>query len=143
MAPPRRGQPRRGRFPGAPRERLGRPHRRARPARISRELLKRAALSISQAGYNTLMDILSARCRNILVPFSAGSESEQMFRARVFEERGLVRVLDERALSPENLAQAVDAALAAPLPAETGGIDLSGVETTARLILAMIAGKRG
>ena len=107
------------------------------------ELLKRAALSVSQAGYNTLMDILSARCRNILVPFAAGSESEQMFRARIFEERGLVRVLDEATLAPKTLAQAVDAALAAPPPAETGGIDLSGVETTARLILAMIATKRG
>lgn len=103
------------------------------------ELLKRAALSVSQAGYNTLMDILSARCRNILVPFAAGSESEQMFRARVFEERRLVRILDERSLTPETLAQAVDAALAAPPPAEECGIDLSGVETTARLILAMIA----
>ncbi len=107
------------------------------------ELLRRAALSVSQAGYNTLMDILEARCRNILVPFAAGSESEQMFRARVFEERRLVRVLDERALSPETLARAVDAALAAPPPAESGGIDLSGVETTARLILAMIARRRG
>lgn len=107
------------------------------------ELLKFAALSVSQAGYNTLMDILSARCRNILVPFSAGSESEQMFRARVFEERRLVRVLDERALSPESLGEAVNATLGAPPPAEIAGIDLTGVETTARLILAMIGSKRG
>ena len=106
-------------------------------------LLKHASISISQAGYNTLMDVLEAGCRNLLVPFAAGSESEQMFRARLFEKRGLVRVLDERALSPRTLAEAVDAAIAAPPPADAGGIDLSGVETTARMILAMIAGKRG
>lgn len=107
------------------------------------ELLKRAALSVSQAGYNTLMDILSARCRNLLVPFAAGSESEQMFRARLFEARGLVRVLDESKLTPATLAKAVDDALSGSPPAAVSGIDLSGVETTARLILAMIAGKRG
>jgi predicted glycosyltransferase len=106
-------------------------------------LLKRAALSISQAGYNTLMDVLQAGCRNILVPFAAGSESEQLFRARVFQQRGLVRVLDENALSPATLAEAADAAIAAPPPADMGGIDLTGVETTARMILDMIAGKRG
>jgi predicted glycosyltransferase len=107
------------------------------------KLLARAALSISQAGYNTLMDVLQARCRNVLVPFAAGSESEQMFRARVFEQRHLVRVLDEASLSPMTLAAATDAGLAAPPPAKAGSLDLSGVETTARLVLDMINGKRG
>lgn len=105
-------------------------------------LLKRAALSISQAGYNTLMDVLQAGCRTILVPFAAGSESEQTLRARVFERRGLVRVVDEAQLTAETLAAAVAAALAVAPPVGTGGIDLSGIETTARTILAMIAGKR-
>jgi predicted glycosyltransferase len=113
---------------------------RARPD--FRLLLSRAALSVSQAGYNTVMDILEAGCRNVVVPFAAGSESEQMFRARQLEARGLLAVLDEAALSPRTLAEAVDRALAAPKP-PAAAIDLSGVETTARLILAMLRAKRG
>jgi predicted glycosyltransferase len=88
------------------------------------------------------MDVLQAGCRTILVPFAAGSESEQTLRARVFERRGLVRVVDEAQLTAETLAAAVAAALAAAPPIGTGGIDLSGIETTARTILAMITGKR-
>ncbi|MFO1170472.1 MAG: glycosyltransferase [Hyphomicrobiaceae bacterium] len=113
------------------------------PARPDfRTLLTRAALSISQAGYNTVMDVLEAGCRNVVVPFAAGSESEQLFRARELEARGLLTVLDEAKLSPQSLANAVDTALAAPKPA-AARIDLTGIETTARLILAMLEGKRG
>lgn len=113
---------------------------RARPD--FRQLLSRATLSVSQAGYNTVMDILAAGCRNVVVPFAAGSESEQMFRARELEQRGLLRVLDEAMLSPKRLAEAIDQALAAAKP-PAATIDLSGVETTARLILAMLSAKRG
>jgi predicted glycosyltransferase len=107
------------------------------------DLLARAALSVSQAGYNTLMELVKAGCRNILVPFSAGKESEQMLRARVFERHGLVNVLDEAALTPSSLAGAVERALEAPPPQGPGGIDLDGVATTARTILGMIEAKRG
>ena len=48
----------------------------------------------------------------------------------------------EAKLSPQSLANAVDTALAAPKPA-AARIDLTGIETTARLILAMVEGKRG
>src|SRR2546423_8935766 len=37
-------------------------------------LLGAAALSISQAGYNTVAEILQARVRSVLVPFAAGDE---------------------------------------------------------------------
>lgn len=113
---------------------------RARPD--FRTLLARAALSISQAGYNTVLDVLEAGCRNVVVPFAAGSESEQLFRARELEARGLLNVLDEAALAPATLAAAVDAALAAPKPAKAE-IDLTGIETTARLVLAMLERTRG
>lgn len=113
---------------------------RARPD--FRILLARAALSISQAGYNTVMDVVEAGCRNVVVPFAAGSESEQLFRAVELEARGLLNVLDEATLSPQSLARAVDTAIAAPKPA-AARIDLTGIETTARLILAMLEAKRG
>ncbi|MBZ4138289.1 hypothetical protein JYG56_22835, partial [Escherichia fergusonii] len=52
-------------------------------------LLRGAALSISQAGYNTVCDVLRAQCRSILVPFTAGGETEQTVRANRLAALGL------------------------------------------------------
>lgn len=106
---------------------------RARPD--FRSLLGRAALSISQAGYNTVMDVLAAGCRCLVVPFAGGAESEQMSRARIFEQRRLLHVLDEGALTPEALAAAAERALTEPRPKTSRqSIDLDGIAATARLI---------
>jgi predicted glycosyltransferase len=48
-------------------------------------LLRGAELSISQAGYNTVCDLLVTGCRSILVPFTAGGETEQSVRASRLE----------------------------------------------------------
>ena len=68
-----------------------------------RSLLAGAALSISQAGYNTMMDLLIANCPAVVVPFSSGGENEQILRAREFERRGLLSVIEEVDLSPARL----------------------------------------
>jgi predicted glycosyltransferase len=52
-------------------------------------LLTGARLSVSQAGYNTVCDVLRAGCRSLLVPFAAGGETEQTVRALMLEELGL------------------------------------------------------
>jgi predicted glycosyltransferase len=101
-------------------------------------LLRNCVLSISQGGYNTIMDILRSRARAVIVPFAAGTETEQEFRARVLEERGLVTVVDPGSLSPENLAKAVDLALD-KVPA-VSLIDLKGAETTARIVAEYCGG---
>lgn len=104
---------------------------RARPD--FRELLGRAALSISQGGYNTALEVLVAGCRSIMVPFAAGGESEQALRCRLLAERGLVRVLSEEGLTPAGLADAVRCALAAPPP--SGAAPRSdGADVTVRLL---------
>jgi predicted glycosyltransferase len=54
------------------------------------------------------------------------------------EERGLVTVVDPGALSPENLASAVDQALD-KVPA-VGLINLKGAETTARIVAEHCSG---
>ena len=98
------------------------------------ELLARCTLSISQAGYNTLMDILQARCRAVVVPFAAGNETEQTDRARLFEARGLLHIADEAGLTAETLATAIARALEAPPPpAFTPALD--GAADTARLLI--------
>jgi predicted glycosyltransferase len=79
-------------------------------------LLPRAALSISQAGYNTVLDLMTAGCRALLVPFMTAGESEQMQRAKLLADRGLVRVISPTGLTAPALADAVEASLAAPPP---------------------------
>ena len=60
-------------------------------------LLNGAALSVSQAGYNTVCDILRAGCRSLLVPFSAGGETEQSVRAERLARLGLASFIAGRA----------------------------------------------
>ena len=66
---------------------------RARPD--FRALLARATLSISQGGYNTVMEVLAAGCRAVVVPYAGGLETEQTLRCELLAERGLFTVLDE------------------------------------------------
>ncbi len=70
------------------------------------DLLRHARLSISQAGYNTCVDLLQARCPAILVPFAAGNEREQTIRADAFKRRSLAAVLG----TDQTLDDAIDAA---------------------------------
>ena len=60
-----------------------------------RTLLRGARLSISQGGYNTLMEVLDAGVRAIVVPYAGGLESEQTLRADLFAAQGLVEVVRE------------------------------------------------
>ena len=96
-------------------------------------LLANCALSISQAGYNTLLETVQAGARAVAVPYAGGAETEQALRARCFAERGLLEILEESALTPQALAAAVDRAAARPRPA-TSGIDLDGARKSAALI---------
>jgi predicted glycosyltransferase len=77
-----------------------------------RALLGRSALSVSQAGYNTVAETLAAGVPAVLVPWGEGTESEQRDRAAALERRGRARVIRADALSPVSLARAADAALA-------------------------------
>jgi predicted glycosyltransferase len=95
--------------------------------------LKLAALSISQAGYNTTMDILRAGARAVVVPYETAGETEQRLRADLLAAKGLLTVLPADALSPTRLAAAVGEALAQPAMAARS-IDLSGAASTARLV---------
>lgn len=101
-------------------------------------LLRNCAVSVSQAGYNTTMEILDAGARAVLVPFAGGSETEQTLRATVLAERGRLQVVEESALAPEALAAAVDRAASGPRPTR-GAIDLRGAERSATLLAQWIA----
>ncbi|HXH03103.1 MAG TPA: glycosyltransferase [Candidatus Competibacteraceae bacterium] len=101
------------------------------------QLLARCALSVSQAGYNTVMDLLRAGTRAVLVPFQGSGETEQVLRAARLQALGLARVVEETQLSPATLAAAVDAALTTPqVPAPALALD--GAERSAALLASWL-----
>ncbi|MGV8073627.1 MAG: glycosyltransferase family protein [Syntrophobacteraceae bacterium] len=93
--------------------------------------LAAADLSISMAGYNTCMDILSTGVKAIVYPFP--QNREQRLRAIKLQDLGLLRVLDS--LNPESMAQAMRNALEEPYINAASVLDLSGASSTAALIL--------
>jgi predicted glycosyltransferase len=100
--------------------------------------LTNCVLSVSQAGYNTVMETLQARARAVLVPFVAGGESEQTLRAKLLASRGLAEMVEEHELTPATLAAAIERAAARPRPAP-GAIDLGGARRSAELLREWLA----
>jgi predicted glycosyltransferase len=97
------------------------------------DLLKRARLSVSQAGYNTVLDILQAGVPAVFVPFAQINETEQTQRAEALAGHGRAVVTPEADLTPERLAGAIDDALALPRSKHT--VRLGGAEESARVLL--------
>jgi len=79
---------------------------RARPDFLS--LLNNTKLSISQAGYNTMTDILKSGCNRIVIPFSKAGENEQELRANILDELGYLKKINEKDLTPEYLGGIID-----------------------------------
>ncbi len=102
-------------------------------------LLGRAALSISQAGYNTVVETLRFADRAVLVPFATERESEQTDRARALEAQGLVAVVPGEQLSPRTLAQAIDRAWAGPSLRSVAQCDANGAAKTVAILKARLA----
>lgn len=104
------------------------------------QILRRCRVSVSQGGYNTVMDILEARATAVVVPFASERETEQTLRAERLAARGILEVVDERELSPERLARAIDRAM--DRPPEPIAIDTNGARRTASMISGMITARR-
>jgi len=71
-------------------------------------LLAACHLSISQGGYNTVMELIATRCPSVVVPFAEGGESEQTLRARMLTERQVLSMVDPEFLTAGTLAAAID-----------------------------------
>jgi predicted glycosyltransferase len=94
-----------------------------------------SAVSVSQAGYNTTMDILGCATPAVVVPYGEGREDEQAARARRLERLGALRVLDSDRLSPHTLVDAVgDALYWTPLPVP---LALDGRSRTSELLRSL------
>jgi len=98
-----------------------------------RQRLRHCLLSVSQAGYNTLLETLQARARAVMVPYVGQKETEQTLRARLLAERGAIDIVEEALLSPQTLARAIDRAVDRPRPASIT-IDTNGAARSAELL---------
>jgi len=100
-----------------------------------------AALSVSQAGYNTVLDVVAHRVRAVVVPYE-GSGDEQPLRAELLAARGLLEIVPEPELSPARLARAMDAALGRPdFPAPVR-LDLDGAARSVEILAELAEGVR-
>ena len=102
-----------------------------------RALLRGARLSISQGGYNTLMDVLDAKRPAVVAPYAEGGETEQTLRANLLAARGLVEVVGGDGLAPASLAEAVDRACARPPCAALADLDTGGAAATVEALRAL------
>jgi predicted glycosyltransferase len=96
-------------------------------------LLARARLSVSQAGYNTVLDVLRAGVPAVFVPFAQIKETEQQQRAEALQRHGRAIVTPEASLTPEALAGAIDDALA--LPKRRFTVQTGGAERSAEILI--------
>jgi predicted glycosyltransferase len=101
-------------------------------------LLRQCRISVSQAGYNTVLDIVMARARAVLVPFAAERETEQSMRAERLAALGAAELVRDSELSPTSLAAAIERA-AAREPAAVM-VNTDGAANSARIIAALIEG---
>jgi predicted glycosyltransferase len=101
-------------------------------------LLAKSLLSVSQAGYNTVVEVLRLGKPMVLVPFETASETEQRLRAERLASLGLAQIVWESDLTSSSLARAIDAALDQP-PAKRHAVALDGADASARLIEELAA----
>ncbi|MEL6320194.1 MAG: glycosyltransferase, partial [Cyanobacteria bacterium J06626_14] len=94
--------------------------------------MQQADLSVSMAGYNTTMNVLTTGVRSLLLPFTGNDDQEQTLRSERLEELGVVSVIRPSDLDPEQFAQRLINYLhQAP---SSLSFDLEGVIKTASLV---------
>ena len=101
-------------------------------------LLANSLLSISQAGYNTVLEGLRFQKPMVLVPFDTATETEQRTRAERLVQLDLAEVVWESELTPRTLAGAIDRAWRAR-PVRAPAFRLDGAARSADLVAALAA----
>lgn len=101
--------------------------------------LAAADLSISMAGYNTCMNIVTTGVPALVCPFTGNGNEEQTIRAAKLEQLGVVGMLPAEGLTPEHLAAQIRARLAAGRGVRGRPLDIRGVKQTAAELAALLA----
>ncbi|MEM9568025.1 MAG: glycosyltransferase [Cyanobacteria bacterium P01_E01_bin.34] len=93
------------------------------------DYMRQADLSISMAGYNTTMNILSTGVRSMMMPFTGNGDLEQRMRLQKLNAMGIVSTINPAILDPELLSTQVEACLYADT--RPFAFDLDGATNTA------------
>ncbi len=94
--------------------------------------LSQAQLSVSQGGYNTLTEVLKAKVRSVVVPFSTPSETEQVARAVLLQNAKYIQYVDPKNINEKTLAKAINKA--ATMKRNPPPFDTDGAQRSARFI---------
>ena len=100
------------------------------------QMLRRCRVSVSQAGYNTVLDILAARAPAVVAPFASERETEQQLRAERLAMRGVLELVPETDLTPVRLARSIERAT--KRGPRVISVDTGGAHRSARLIANLI-----
>lgn len=100
------------------------------------EAMAGAAVSVSQCGYNTTLDVLRSGVPAVVVPYDEERENEQSERARRLARLGALKVLPAARLTPERLAEAVLEVVDVEPPSLK--LDLAGASNTAALVSELV-----
>lgn len=102
-------------------------------------LLESHSVSVSQCGYNTVMDLLRSGIAALVVPFSQGQEDEQGNRAKRLNDLGLLRGAEAKGFDADRFAAEVETLLDfKPNPA---ALDLDGAEKSVQIIHSLTGAK--
>ena len=104
-------------------------------------LLAAARVSVSQAGYNTVCDLLAVTTPAVLVPFWADGQLEQTHRARMLAERGRVQMAALQDLDPMSLLRTIELAqtMVSARASSSAPAALDGARVSAEHLLALAA----
>ena len=101
-----------------------------------RSRLAGATVSVSQAGYNTLVDAVAFGTPTLAVPFETDREKEQRLRAEKFAARGWIKLMHQSDISPEALAAQIDAL--AKTKRNPAKLDLNGGTKSAAILTKLL-----
>lgn len=105
-----------------------------------RTLLRRAEISISMAGYNTMMDVLGSGVSALVYPVTSNGDQEQIVRAESLARAGAIDVIGTEELAPEELARKLKRALRKK-PAKLD-LNFNGAGNTVRILKKFLGGHR-
>lgn len=96
--------------------------------------LRNADLSISMAGYNTCMNIVTSGVTALMLPFTGHGNEEQTVRARKLEQREVLSVIEKDELEPETMRDKMAHILSGTREQALTRLDTDGAAKTARLM---------
>jgi len=99
--------------------------------------MKQADLSISMAGYNTTMNILTTGVRAMIMAFTGNDDQEQRIRSQKLANLRILEIINPQELQPEIFAQKIISSL--EKQPEKITFDFEGVAKTATLLNNLVS----